>query len=251
MSIKIMSQIWNGGPEKQSDRFVLLALADYANDDGECWPSIAVVMRKTCMSKRGIQTVLRRLKADGWLEIEAGGGRKNCNLYRVKTPQEMHPAGDAPPHMSAETPQMTAINPAGDAPEPSRTIIEPSEIKERDVVRSHLEAWASPDAVSSFIAYRRKRKGGALTATAAKRQAAQLQKIFDAGGDTDDALGMAEERGWVSVQADWYFKAKGTTDGNRNNASGTPQGPANRADPALEQIARLAGIGTASRAGGV
>lgn len=26
--------------------------------------------------------------------------------------------------------------------------------------------------------------------------------------DPDDALGMAEERGWQSVQAEWYFNSK-------------------------------------------
>lgn len=37
MSIKIMAQIWEHGPEKQAERFVLLAIADYANEYGECW----------------------------------------------------------------------------------------------------------------------------------------------------------------------------------------------------------------------
>lgn len=137
-----MAQIWDHGPQNQGERFVLLALADFANDAGECWPSIAGIRRKTCMSERGVQTVLRRLEDAGWLEVEAGGGRKNCNRYTIKTPQEMQgKAAETPqemppqemrgygktPQMDAETPQMDAENPAPDAPEPSRTIIEPSE----------------------------------------------------------------------------------------------------------------------------
>ena len=87
MSIKIMSWVWESGPQSQSDRFVLLALADYANDEGECWPSIAGIRAKVCMSERGVQTVIRRLEATGWLSIEVGKGRKNCNVYMIKTPQ--------------------------------------------------------------------------------------------------------------------------------------------------------------------
>lgn len=114
MSFPMMREIWKNGPEKQAERFVLLALADYANDQGECWPAVSSLAMRTCMSVRGVQTILRRLEADGWLAIEVGGGRKNCNMYRIKTPQ-----------LDAETPQLTALNPAGAAPEPLRTLKEP------------------------------------------------------------------------------------------------------------------------------
>ena len=235
MSIRVMAEVWRNGPDGATDCLLMLALADYANDDGECWPSIDGLARKARLSERGVQTALRRLEAAGWLEIETGGGRKRCNLYRIKTPQEMHPAGNAPPpetpQMSAETPQMTARNPAAGAPEPSRTIIEPSvsKIRARDEVREVLEEVATPAAVTSFIAYRRKSKAGALTPTGAKRLAASLREIFDSGGDADDALAMAEERGWRSIKPDWYFKEQ---------ANGQPHH--NRADPALRAIAAAA-----------
>jgi hypothetical protein len=87
----------------------------------------------------------------------------------------------------------------------------------RDAVSDILQAWASPSAVASFIAYRRKAKAKALTETAARRLASSLQDIFNAGGDCDDALGMAEERGWQTVKADWYFNAKGNGNGNGYN----------------------------------
>lgn len=122
MSIKLMSAIWSNGPDKQADRFVLLALADYANDDGDCWPSVAGVMRKTCMTDRGIQKVIRRLEADGWLIVEAGGGRKNCNLYTVINPERRSPRTTFPPNASAETPNLVRLNPEPRSPEPSLTI---------------------------------------------------------------------------------------------------------------------------------
>lgn len=83
MSIKIMSQVWENGPDQQAERFVLLALADFANDAGECWPSIKAICGKVCMSERGVQTVIRRLESSGWLAIETGNGRKGCSKYAI------------------------------------------------------------------------------------------------------------------------------------------------------------------------
>ena len=89
-------------------------------------------------------------------------------------------------------------------------------------VRSALENTASTAAITSFMAYRRKSKGRALTVTGAKRLATHLRAIFDRGGDTDDALAMAEERGWQTVEPDWYFNAKGNGNGitGGNGSSG-------------------------------
>jgi hypothetical protein len=107
--------------------------------------------------------------------------------------------------------------------EPSVTIIEPSlDILGQDVL-SVLTEWASTEAASSFIAYRKKHKARALSLTAAKRTSRHLKAIFNNGGDADDALGMAEERGWATVEADWYFKAKGNHgNGNRGGQSESP-----------------------------
>lgn len=101
----------------------------------------------------------------------------------------------------------------------------PAKFTEADI-RRELEAWASPAAVSSFISYRRKSKGKALTITASKRLATHLKAIFDAGGDVDDALGMAEERGWQTIEPDWYLKAKGNENGQRIGGGAGP-GPHN------------------------
>lgn len=87
---------------------------------------------------------------------------------------------------------------------------------EANEITETLCAWASPDAVASFIAYRKRAKGKALTLTAAKRLANNLKEIFNAGGDTDDALGLAEERGWQSIKPEWYFNDKQRADRGAN-----------------------------------
>lgn len=215
MTVRWISTIFDAGPADKSERLVMLALADYANDEGECWPSIAGICRKSALKERGVQGILRRLEAAGWLEIETGGGRRNCNLYRLKVPeaqdetqQSARPAAAAPQHSVAHTPQGRDQKTAGDAPEPSDSPKKPSK---PDPVFDLLAPLAQSGAVRSFLAYRRQHRAKGLSVTGAKRLAAALELIQDQGGDPSEALALAEERGWASVQADWYFKATGKT----------------------------------------
>jgi hypothetical protein len=64
---------------------------------------------------------------------------------------------------------------------------------------------ANPEAAASFCAWR-KRVRKPLTEAAALRIIKTLAAIKAAGGDPDDALAMAEEHGWQTIKADWYFK---------------------------------------------
>jgi hypothetical protein len=243
------------------DRLVMLVLAEHAGDDLTCYPSVSRICARTGMGERGVQGVLKRLQERGQITISANGGKKGANLYRLNmaftpapdappTPAPDAPAPDAPPHPIPFTPAPDAPLPPHRAhPNRHLTIIEPSEKKGRaEKPETILGEVASPAAVASFCAYRKRHKGGALTLTAANRLLANLKTIMDGGGDPDDALGMAEERGWQTVKPDWYFKE--AKNGNGTGLSRTSEGRQNRADPALEQIARLAGLGQASGYGG-
>jgi hypothetical protein len=101
-------------------------------------------------------------------------------------------------------------------------IAAPPPINQTSEISDCLTQWASPGAVASFIAYRGRTKAKALTLTGAKRLAQTLKEIFNAGGDTDDALGLAEERGWTTVKADWYFREqRGGESGRGQDKPGT------------------------------
>ena len=234
MSIKIMSLVWDKGPDEKAELLVLLVLADFCNDDGECWPSMATIGKKSRMSERNARRIMRMLEEKGYVQTMSGGGRHGCSKYRINQ-DKMPPGQNVPPgQIEHKTRTKPAQNPdIAMSAEPSITIKEPSSSK-RDAqeVRSIIEAWASPDAVSSFMAYRGKQRGKALTVTAAKRLAENLKAIFNEGGDTDDALGMAEERSWLTIQPDWYFKAKGNGNGNGSQHRKSPAD-----DPALRAIA--------------
>lgn len=171
------------------------------------------------MTERGARKIIARLEDMGWLEIDYRNGRSGCNLYTVKTLNRVHPEPRSPLNTVPQNPEPRSQNPEPRSPKPLEPSKEPS-LLYSDPVKDVLLQWASQEAVDSFLAYRKKHKSKALTATAAKRLASNLKTIFNEGGNTDDALGMAEERGWATVQPDWYFKSKSGNAGTQSIRSG-------------------------------
>lgn len=120
MSIRLMSIVWRM-ELGSTDKMVLLALADAANDDGVTWLPMSGkagkqgLRQKTSLSERCIQTCLKRLVEAGHLAREERTGRGV--LYQVLLGQEVTPAPDAPPHVVRPAPD--AGTPAPDAPKPS------------------------------------------------------------------------------------------------------------------------------------
>lgn len=87
MSIKLMTKVWEDGPEDRTETLVLLALADRANDDGgSCFPSIADVAQRSRLTRRGTQKVIRRLEDKGFLTVDENSGPGGTNNY------QLHPA---------------------------------------------------------------------------------------------------------------------------------------------------------------
>ena len=207
-----MSQVWDAGPSKQGHLLVMLALADYANDTGECWPSIKSIAEKARMTERGVQKIIRALEADGWVEIDTGNGRKGCNQYRINPERSSPPEHSSPRTTVQKTPNDDAETPNVGTPEPLRTIKEPSSIEEAREIKAHLLGFCSDRSVDSFIRFRKRIKKP-LTVIGAERIAKKLAAFSAAGHSPDDALGMAEEKGWQSIELSWYEK---TINGGQN-----------------------------------
>jgi hypothetical protein len=105
MSIKLMSAIWENPPVSGSSLLMLLALADNANDQGMCWPSIKYLAHKCALSERQAQRDLRELETKGLLRTEQRKSKAgdNCsNLYTL-LPSPPNEGVDAPP-VSTVTP---------------------------------------------------------------------------------------------------------------------------------------------------
>lgn len=83
MSIRVMSRVWDHSERSGGDLLLLLALADFADDDGYCWPSQATLAIKARCSERAIRDQLTRLAASGEIEVSDGRGRGRRSTVRV------------------------------------------------------------------------------------------------------------------------------------------------------------------------
>lgn len=110
MSIRAMNWAWSL-KLRPSVKFVLMALADAADDDGYCWPSIPTLARKTCLDDRSVQRILNRLKAEDLVQMQQrfrSDGSPTSNRYRLS----LNASGDnLPPPLPAQRPDVVASLP--------------------------------------------------------------------------------------------------------------------------------------------
>jgi hypothetical protein len=108
---------------------------------------------------------------------------------------------------------------------------------------------ASEDAADGFIEWRKISKRP-LTARAAGMISRTLGEVVACGGSADEALDLAAEHGWQTIKAEWYWNIKRSENRQLKMVNGGQNGRTNdnqngRGNAAVEQIARLAGIGKA------
>lgn len=86
MSVKAISWAWENGRGTAAQRLVLLALADSANDDGECWPGMGTIAKKTGVSVRSVHRAIGALEQAGLVEVQErrrSNGSYTSHLYRL------------------------------------------------------------------------------------------------------------------------------------------------------------------------
>jgi len=85
LSIRWIGKVWESSPYQGDQLLLHLALADFANDEGECWPSQRTLARKARCSQRWVRESLNRMVEDGRLEVMTQTlGRGGRTLYRLK-----------------------------------------------------------------------------------------------------------------------------------------------------------------------
>lgn len=84
MSIKCMTRVWDYSTQKGSRLLLMLAIADYAHDDGTgARPSTRTLARKTRMSQQNVLTLINRCEESGELAVVRGRNR-NPNSYVIQ-----------------------------------------------------------------------------------------------------------------------------------------------------------------------
>jgi hypothetical protein len=129
MSTRIMADCW---PLQlpPTPKAVLISLADQANDQGFCWPSVATLCERTCFGERAVRNAIRWLEKVGLLKVEIGAMK--ANRYTVRARQFLSEEAQKLLPPRHEMPPGTTCPPARDAGQGGTTcpltVIEPNSI---------------------------------------------------------------------------------------------------------------------------
>lgn len=131
MAVRVLSQVWDGYPGGGAELLALLALADWCDDMGRCYPSIRSIARKVRLSEKQARRIVHKLAQEGFVKVTGGatGGamsrRYQIDLGRLTPPIQGSPPVKGSPPAGVHKP----LPPVGGDPSHSygsRTVIEPS-----------------------------------------------------------------------------------------------------------------------------
>jgi Helix-turn-helix domain len=111
-----MARVWDETDVDGTDLIVLLCLADHANDDGDCWPSIPRLAKRARRSDRQVRRVLADLEERGLVVRDPRPGRSS--IYHVLPLSPLTGVSsatpvtdDTPTPVTDDTPPLTPVTP--------------------------------------------------------------------------------------------------------------------------------------------
>lgn len=136
MSVRVMAWVWEHSKSVGSDRLVLLAIADCANDAGrDAYPAMSTIARKANVDKRTAQRSVRALVELGELAVHENAGPHGTHRYRLlmDAGRQSATGGNPPPRQDAtpgESPRVaddhSGISSLKGRQAATRTVLEPS-----------------------------------------------------------------------------------------------------------------------------
>lgn len=97
-----------------TEKIVLLALADSANDKGVSWPAVSELRDKSGVCERSVQYALRKFEASGWLTVHRRYKQSNIYELHLDRTKATKSAEGAP---QEEAVSGACVSPEGDAPQ--------------------------------------------------------------------------------------------------------------------------------------
>ena len=240
MSVAATNYVWYVSTVEGSDRLVLLALADFADEDGNCFGSWGKLCQKTRLCRATIATSLKRLRAAGHLVMVEKGHRKlagdgaEASIWQIPGVSEMglklRPVQDLDPSglklrpkwSKSQTQVVQDLDPnikkhkeqeetkGADAPAPAAS--QPSPLSSAPVAAPRPKPPKFDPATISLphgaglanawaeFAQHRREIKAPLTPTAAQRIVADLAAVNEAGAV--EALRKSVKHGWRGVFLD-------------------------------------------------
>lgn len=187
MSIKLMTAVWAREDLTSTQKLVLLALADWSNDEGLSWPSIDQLMKKSSLKKRAVQITIRSLEESGFVRREEVTGKGN-RYWIILPVHQMHPCTTFTPPVHQMHP-----TPASNAPNTS----EIHQLTTKDIKRE-LPGWMPEDAWDGWLEMR-KAKRKPMTTRAWNRAIARLEAMLVCGQDIAEVLDRSTMNGWTDL----------------------------------------------------
>ncbi len=267
-----MSQVWDIDIDDSTAKLTLMALADFADDDGLCFPSYAVVAKKISKSKPTAIRAINKLIELGYVTKEPReqkNGGDSSNLFRINTS-----AGSACDNRgsacdnrgsacdnrgSACDNRGSACDNRGsacDTPIINLTTNEPSNNHHLTLTplppKQSLPDFIDPQLWQEYLAYKAERKEK-LSKQGIKMKFSEWAKWVDEGIDVNACIREAMANEWQGV-----FKPKPDKSNNGRNVPNNPttnphglnQGTLNTMRAFREFEAQLIANGQGHRVGG-
>ena len=83
MSILVLTQVWKLSRHSGTDLLMMLAIADFADDDGQAFPSVPKLAKKCRTTPRHANRILASLRDSGELLVRVNAGPGGANRYRI------------------------------------------------------------------------------------------------------------------------------------------------------------------------
>ena len=238
MSIRIMSQVWNMEIEDSTVKLALMALADFSDDEGYCYPSYDVLAKKISKSKRTAIRAVEKLAELGFLQKEKrelNDGTSRTNLYKIVSENDR--VTQTPPIMTNEKEAVTFMTSHSDTDDTravtnvslhsdkgvtpinittnrtvSRTIKEPSinPLPPKGVL---LPDFIDPNLWQEYLAYKKERREK-LSSKGLQMKFSEWAKWRDEGIDVNECIREAMRNEWQGV-----FKPKPSYNKAQNGLS--------------------------------
>ena len=83
MSIHVMSNVWQKSQHTGAHLLMMLAIADFADDQGRAYPAVSTLAGKCRVKARAANYTIADLRDSGELEVKVARGPRGANLYRI------------------------------------------------------------------------------------------------------------------------------------------------------------------------
>lgn len=139
MSVRLIADVLDHVHNVTSgQKLLLICLANYANDKGECWPSISSLAAQADVTPRHVSGMIHDLAKLGYVTVREQSGKSNS--YTLRIGQPTNPSSGVPTKQSSPLSPDSPLNPSSGDP---RTPVHPPTNHSSGVPTNHSSSKPS------------------------------------------------------------------------------------------------------------